>query len=75
MQAAEFVKDPRTRERDPKLRDAVADEAFRRGLVLLGCGRNSIRFIPPLVVTAQQVDAGMEILETAVKAAQKQVGQ
>jgi 4-aminobutyrate aminotransferase len=75
MQAAEFVKDPRTRERDPKLRDAVADEAFRRGLVLLGCGRNSIRFIPPLVVTAEQVDAGMEILETAVKAAQKQVGQ
>lgn len=71
MQAAEFVKNPRTRERDPKLREAVADEAFKRGLVLLGCGRNSIRFIPPLVVSAKQVDKGMEILEVALKAAQK----
>jgi 4-aminobutyrate aminotransferase len=71
MQAAEFVKDPRTRARDPKMRDAVILEAFRRGLVLLGCGRNSIRFIPPLVVSAGQVDQGMEIFEASVKAAEK----
>ncbi len=73
MQAAEFVKDPEKRTRDPKLRAAVVEEAFRRGLVLLGCGRNSIRFIPPLVVSATQIGEGVEILETAVKAAEKRV--
>jgi len=71
MQAAEFVSDPRKRTRDPKLREAVVEEAWKRGLVLLGCGRNSIRFIPPLIVTAAQVDEGMEIFEDAVKAAEK----
>jgi 4-aminobutyrate aminotransferase len=73
MQGAEFVKDPKTRERDPKLRDMVAAEAFRRGLVLLGCGRNSMRFIPPLIVSSQQIDEGMEILGASVKAAERRV--
>lgn len=71
MQAAEFVKDPETRARNPKLREAVVEEAFRRGLVLLGCGRNSIRFIPPLVVSAAQINEGMEIFEASLKAAEK----
>jgi 4-aminobutyrate aminotransferase len=71
MQGAEFVKNPKSRERDPKLRDIVADEAFKRGLVLLGCGRNSMRFIPPLIVSAQQIDAGMEIFESSMRAAEK----
>lgn len=71
MEAAEFVKDPEKRTRDPKLRDAVIDEAFRRGLVVLGAGRNSMRFIPPLIVSAEQVDKGMEIFEESLKAAEK----
>ncbi len=70
MQAAEFVKDPRTKARDPKIRDAVIEEAFKRGLVVLGAGRNGIRFIPPLVVTAAQIDEGIELLEAALKAAE-----
>lgn len=74
MQGAELVKDPRTRARDPKLRDAAVEEAFRRGLVLLGCGRNTIRFIPPLVVSAAQVDKGVEILEESLRAAEKRTG-
>ena len=73
MQAAEFVSDARKRTRDPKMREAVVEEAWKRGLVLLGCGRNSIRLIPPLVVTAAQVDEGMEIFADAVKAVEKRV--
>jgi 4-aminobutyrate aminotransferase len=73
MQAAELVKDPEKRTRDPKVRDAIVDEAFRRGLVLLGCGRNSVRFIPPLVVTAKQIDEGMELFEESLKAAEKRL--
>jgi 4-aminobutyrate aminotransferase len=73
MQAAEFVKDPRTKARDARLRDAVGEEAFKRGLVVLGCGRNSTRFIPPLIVTRAQVDKAVEIFEAALKAAEKRV--
>jgi 4-aminobutyrate aminotransferase len=73
MQGIELVKDPRSRARDPKLRDALSEEAFKRGLVILGCGRNSMRFIPPLTVTAKQIGEGAEILEAALKAAERRV--
>ncbi|HEX2065572.1 MAG TPA: acetyl ornithine aminotransferase family protein [Candidatus Thermoplasmatota archaeon] len=67
MRALEFVaKDGAP---DPKLRDAVEKEAWKRGLITLGCGRSSLRFIPPLTITAQQVDGGMEVLRQALKAA------
>jgi len=71
MQMTEFVKDRRTKERDPKFRDAVEVEAYRRGLLLLGCGRSGIRYIPPLIITKRQIDAAMDILDAAMKAAEK----
>ncbi len=69
MQATEFVKDRRTREEAPGLRDRIERLALRRGLILLGCGRSSIRYIPPLVVTREQVDLAIEILDGAIKEA------
>ncbi|MCX8185272.1 MAG: acetyl ornithine aminotransferase family protein [Sulfolobales archaeon] len=65
----EFVKNKKTKEHDPKTRNRVVYEALRRGLVLLGCGKSSIRLIPPLVVTEEQAKLGLEIFEEAVKAA------
>ncbi|MFO1534194.1 MAG: acetyl ornithine aminotransferase family protein [Thermoplasmatota archaeon] len=67
MRALEFV--DATGAPDPKLRDTVEKEAWRRGLITLGCGKSSLRFIPPLTVTAAQVDGGMEVLAQALKAA------
>jgi 4-aminobutyrate aminotransferase len=46
----------------PALRDQLVQSAFRRGLLLLGCGESAIRFCPPLCVTAEQVDKALEIL-------------
>jgi 4-aminobutyrate aminotransferase len=47
---------------DPGLRDQLVQTAFRRGLLLLGCGESAIRFCPPLCVTAAQIDAALGIL-------------
>lgn len=69
MQAAEFVKDRRTKERAVKLRDDVTVEAYKRGLIALPCGKNSLRFIPPLVIKEHQVDAAVEIIDASLKAA------
>ena len=40
-----------------------------QGLLLLNCGsyKNVIRWIPPLVVTEEQIDQGLEIFESALK--------
>ena len=50
MIGVEFVKDRRDREsRHEQLRDRIVDIAFEHGLLLLGCGKSTIRIAPPLM--------------------------
>ncbi|HEV8374862.1 MAG TPA: acetyl ornithine aminotransferase family protein [Candidatus Polarisedimenticolia bacterium] len=58
------------RKRDPRRRDAIVEKAFHRGLLLLGCGDNTVRFCPPLVVTSDEVDTCLGIFEEAVAEAE-----
>ncbi len=67
MIGVEIVKDRETKERDGALRDKIVDEAFRKGLLLLGAGANVIRFCPPLVVTKEEIDVALEILRDVMK--------
>jgi 4-aminobutyrate aminotransferase len=66
MVGIELVRDRRTKERAIEERDAVVNGAFARGLLLLGAGRNAIRFSPPLVITREQVDVAVGIFEEAL---------
>jgi 4-aminobutyrate aminotransferase len=66
MIGVEFVKDQETREPAIALRDRVIEKAFERGLLLLGCGESTIRISPPLSITRQEIDEGLEIFEEAV---------
>jgi 4-aminobutyrate aminotransferase-like enzyme len=40
--------------------------AFNRGLLVLGAGANSIRFSPPLVLTREQADTAVRIVDEAL---------
>ncbi len=68
MLGVEFVKDKASRQEDPKLRDRVEIACFERGLILLGCGTNSIRWSPPLILTQENVDVALEIFDDAIAA-------
>ncbi|MEM2943132.1 MAG: acetyl ornithine aminotransferase family protein [Methanomassiliicoccales archaeon] len=68
MQATEIVKDKESKERAVKERDKIIEVAFNKGLILLGCGNSSIRYIPPLNVTIEEIDVAMEILDESVSA-------
>lgn len=70
MIGAEFVKDKQSKEPAPELREKVVDSAFRRGLILLGCGKSTIRFAPPLIVERAQCDEALGIFEQAVSDAE-----
>ncbi len=63
MLAAELVRDQTTKERAPDLRDKLEVMAFERGLLILGCGPNSIRLCPPLVITRDQAEFALDTLE------------
>jgi 4-aminobutyrate aminotransferase len=67
MVGVEFVKDRKTKERATEWRDEIIMKAFQKGLLLLGCGENSIRFSPPLTVTSDEVDVCVSILDETVK--------
>ena len=71
MQMTEFVKDRRTKEIHKTFRDAITVEAYKRGLIMLPCGKSGMRYIPPLVITKQQLDAGIDILEASIKAVKR----
>lgn len=68
MIGVEFVKDRASKTPDPDLRDRVEMETFNRGVVLLGCGPNSIRWSPPLILTKDNVDVALEIFDEAIAA-------
>jgi 4-aminobutyrate aminotransferase len=69
MTATEFVKDRKTKEPAVAFRDRVIEESYKRGLILLGCGKSSIRYIPPLIVRREEIDEAIEILEAAMRTA------
>src|SRR5882724_669868 len=66
MLAFELVKDQNTREPFPQLRNRVVERAFERGVLFLGAGESSIRLSPPLVITADQADFALGILEACL---------
>jgi L-lysine 6-transaminase len=51
-----------------ELRDAARRNAMQHGVLILGCGPNTIRFRPALNVTAEVLDEGLGILEEALRA-------
>jgi len=68
MLGVEFVKDRASKKPDPELRDRVEMASFNRGLILLGCGPNSIRWSPPLILNRENVDVALEIFDDAIAA-------
>jgi 4-aminobutyrate aminotransferase len=46
---------------DAKLRDEVVRRCFESGLLLLGCGESTVRMCPPLIVSAADIDAAVQI--------------
>ena len=63
MIGVEFVKDRGTREPAPDLLRDLVLAAFRRGLLLLGAGKSTLRLAPPLVVDREDVDTALTLLD------------
>jgi 4-aminobutyrate aminotransferase len=66
MIGVELVRDRKTKERAVEERNAVVQAMFRRGVLILGAGRNAIRFAPPLVLTKAQADVVLRLFDEAL---------
>ena len=65
----------RTAEPAAAVRNRVETLAFERGLMVLGCGENSIRLCPPLIVSEQEATVALDILEESIALAEKEHAQ
>jgi len=66
MIGVELVRDQKTKERAVEERNAVVQAMFRRGVLILGAGRNAVRFAPPLVLTKSQPDDVLRLFDEAL---------
>lgn len=69
MLGLDFVRDRASRAHDTELRNAVVQECFKRGLLVLGAGASTIRLSPPLVIDEEQADCAVRILSESISAA------
>jgi 4-aminobutyrate aminotransferase len=66
MIGVDLVKNRATKETAPIERDAILQHCFTQGLVILGCGESAIRLCPALVVTREEAETAVRILDTAI---------
>jgi 4-aminobutyrate aminotransferase len=67
MIGIELVADKHTKAPAGEQRDHVVELAFEKGILFLGCGPNTLRISPPLVVTEQQADVALDVLEECIE--------
>ncbi|MCC6746946.1 MAG: acetyl ornithine aminotransferase family protein [Deltaproteobacteria bacterium] len=63
MIGIELVRDRDTKERASNETQEVILRAFRKGLLLLDCGENVVRFSPPLTIDQEDADRALAIFD------------
>jgi len=71
MMGIELVRDQKTKERAPELRNRVIHSAFEKGLLILGAGENSLRLAPPLITDEEQADFAVRTLDACIGVAER----
>jgi 4-aminobutyrate aminotransferase len=66
MIGIELVRDQKTKERAPELRNRIVQLAFHKGLLVLGAGENSLRLCPPLLIENEQAEFAVHTLDACI---------
>jgi 4-aminobutyrate aminotransferase len=74
MIGIELVKDRKTKERAVDARNALVQAMFKRGVLILGAGKNAVRLAPPLVLSKEQVDSVLKLLDESLTEIGRSVG-
>ena len=71
MIGVEFIEGDGAKQPAHDLREQVIEEAFSRGLLLLGCGASTIRLAPALSIEEDLLDEGLRIMEESISTVSK----
>ncbi len=54
--------------KDLETLNTILKSAFDEGVIVLKAGRNTLRFLPPITITKEEIDEGFKRLQTALSA-------
>ncbi len=54
------------RAKDAEIQSRIIKSAFDKGVIVLKAGRNTVRFLPPLTITRDEIDEGFKRFEEAL---------
>jgi 4-aminobutyrate aminotransferase len=66
MIGIEIVRDQKTKERAPDLRNRLVQMAFHKGLLILGSGDTTLRFCPPLLIDEEQAEFAVRTVDACI---------
>jgi len=53
--------------KNAEVRTKLLGKIFEKGVIMLPCGERSVRFRPPLIITKEQIDEAIEVIERSIK--------
>jgi 4-aminobutyrate aminotransferase len=72
MLGVEIVSDKAKKTIAGKQRDRIVELAFERGLLFLGAGESTVRLSPPLIVSQEEGDVALDVLEECISIVEKE---
>jgi len=72
MIGIELVEDKASKKPAPEKARDVMTQSWKRGVAVITCGKSTVRIAPPLIITRELVDAGLDIIEDTIKQVEKQ---
>ena len=73
MIGVEFVQDKLSKTPDARIRNRIVELAFEHGLLIMGCGSNSMRIIPPLTLSRSEAEEGLQIFDYVLSMAEAEL--
>ncbi|HEV2378983.1 MAG TPA: acetyl ornithine aminotransferase family protein [Terriglobia bacterium] len=73
MIGIEVVRDQKTKEKAPDLRNRIVQLAFQQGLLILGSGDTTLRLCPPLVINEEEAEFALQTLDVCIAEAEGSV--
>ena len=67
MVGMELVKNRESKEPNTELLERVIKSSFKKGLIIIGSGKSTLRFSPPLNITEDAVDEAVDIVEESIR--------
>jgi len=73
MIGIEFVRDQKTKEKAPELRNKIVYRAFEKGLLVLGSGDTTLRLCPPLLIDEEQAEFAVRTLDEVISEVERSI--